>query len=185
MKLMNLLIEAESEQQVDVVVSQLKSQMSDLIDNIEDTIEDKSKEQKEGAVTYIGVALAIPPILGLIAKFGKYASSVINKILGKKPEDQSDAEKYFNQMGRIADELHHLYIKPLELAIRPFVKNPEKAKKISTFIFHIVVAYMFINAGITAVKAIQAKHVSLATLETALAAIKGGEVKAYISKILS
>jgi hypothetical protein len=182
---MNLLIEAESEQQVDAVVSQLKSKMSDLIDNIEDTIEDKSKEQKEGAATYIGVALAIPPILGLIAKFGKYASSVINSVLGREPKNQSDAEKYFGQMARIADELHQIYLKPLELAIRPFVKNPEKAKKIASFIFHIVVAYMFINAGITAFEAIQAKHVSLATLETALAAIKGGEVKAYISKLLT
>jgi len=185
MKLMHILLEAESEQKVDSVVSQLKSQMGDLISDIEDTIEDKSKEQKEGVLTYVGVALAIPPILGLIAKFGKYASSVINKILGKKPDDQTGAERYFQQMGRIADELHGLYIKPLELSIRRFVKDEQKAKKVSSFIYHIIVAYMLINAGITAVKAIQAKQVSLATLETALAAIKGGEVKKYILKLLA
>lgn len=185
MKLMHILLEAESEQKVDSVVSQLKSQMGDLIGDIEDTLEDKSKEQKEGVLTYAGVALAIPPILGVIAKFGKYAAGVVNKIMGKKPNEQSGAEKYFQQMGRIADELHHLYIKPIELAVRPFIKDREKAKKIANFIFHVAVAYMFINAGITAVKAIQAKQVSLATLETAMAAIKGGEVKSYITKMLT
>ena len=185
MKLMHILLEAEEEKKVDAVVAQLKSQMSDLIGNIEDTIEDKSKEQKEGLGTYVGVALAIPPILGLIAKFGKYASKIVNKVLGKKPNEQSDAEKYFFQMGKLADELHHLYIKPLELAIRPFVKDKEKAKKVASFIFHVIIAIMFVNAGITAYKALQTKQLSLATLETALAAVKGGEVKTYISKLLA
>jgi hypothetical protein len=185
MKLMHILLEAESEQKVNSVVSQLKSQMGDLIGDIEDTLEDKSKEQKEGVGTYVGIALAIPPILGLIAKFGKGATSIINKVLGKKPDTQTGAEKYFQQMSRIADELHHLYLKPLELALRPFFKDKEKAKKIANFVFHVIVAYMFINAGITAVKALQSKEISLATLETALAAVKGGEIKSYISKILA
>lgn len=184
MKLMHILLEAESEQKVDSVVSQLKSQMGDLIGDIEDTIEDKAKEQKEGVATYVGVALAIPPILGLIAKFGQGASKIVSKIMGKKPDDQSSADKYFQQMGRIADELHHLYLKPLELALRPFVKDKEKAHKIANFIFHVIVAYMLINAGITAVKAIQSKQLSLATLETALASIKGGEIKNYIAKMI-
>lgn len=184
MKLTHLLLEAEQEKKVDLVVSQLKSQMGDLIGDIEDTVEDKAKEQKESALTYVGVALAIPPILGLIAKFGKGATNIINKVLGKKPENQSGAEKYFQQMGRIADELHHLYLKPLELALRPFVKDKEKAKKIANFIFHVIVAYMFINAGVTAVKAIQSKELSLATLETAMASIKGGEIKNYIAKMI-
>ncbi len=185
MKLMSILLEAESEQKVDSVVSQLKSQMGDLIGDMKDELEDKANQQKEGVATYLGVALAIPPILGLIAKFGKFASGIIKKALGKKPDDQTGAERYFQQMGRIADELHHIYINPLELAIRPFVKEEAKAKKVANFIYHVIIAYMFINAGITAVKAIQAKNVSLATLETALASIKGGEVKSYISKLLA
>jgi hypothetical protein len=185
MKLIHLLLEAEQEQKVDSVVSQLKSEMGDLIGDIEDTLEDKSKDQKEGLATYAGIALAIPPILGLIAKFGQFASKTVSKVMGKKPDNQSDAEKYFNQMGRVADELHHLYLKPLELALRPFIKDKEKAKKVANFIFHVIVAYMFINAGITAFKAVQTKQLSLATLETALAAIKGGEIKSYISKFLA
>lgn len=182
---MHILLEAESEQKVDSVVSQLKGEMQDLLGDIEDTLEDKSKDQKEGIMTIAGFALAVPAILGLISKFGIFASNTVQKVLGKKPDEQNAAERYFQQMGRIADELHHLYLKPIELLLRPFVKDKVKAKKIANFIFHVIVAYMLIKAGITVVKAIQAKQISLATLETALAAVKGGEVKAYISKLLA
>ena len=163
----------------------LKGQMSALIGGIEDELEDASKEQKEGVLTYAGVALALPAILGLVARFGKSVTNIINRTLGKKPTNQSEAEKYFQQMGRIADELHHLYIKPLELVVRRFVKDPTKAKKVANFLFHTIIAIMLLASGITAVKAIQSKELSLATLETALAAVKGGEVKQYITKLLA
>jgi hypothetical protein len=43
---------------------------------------------------------------------------------------------------------------------------------------------MLISSGVTAVKALKSKEITLATLETALAAIKGGEIKTYIAKLL-
>jgi Flp pilus assembly pilin Flp len=88
-------------------------------------------------------------------------------------------------MSRIADELHHLYVKPLELIVRRFVKDETKAKKISNFLFHVIIAIMLLASGITAVKALQSKEISLATLETALTAVKGGELKSYITKLLA
>ena len=163
----------------------LKGQMSALIGGIEDTLEDKTKQQKEGILTVASIALATPAILGLIARFGKAATNIINRTLGKKPTNQNDAEKYFQQMSRIADELHNLYIKPLELVVKRFVKDPIKAKKIANFIFHVIIAIMLLASGITAVKALQSKELSLATLETALTAVKGGEVKNYITKLLA
>jgi hypothetical protein len=44
---------------------------------------------------------------------------------------------------------------------------------------------MLLASGATAIKAIQSKELSLATLETALTAVKGGEVKQYITKLLA
>lgn len=163
----------------------LKGQMSALIGGIEDTLEDTTKQQKEGVLTTAGIALAMPAILGLVARFGKAVVGIVNRTLGKKPTQQGDTEKYFQQMGRIADELHHLYVKPLELVVRRFVKDDTKAKKISNFLFHVIIAIMLLASGITAVKALQSKELSLATLETALAAVKGGEVKNYITKLLA
>ena len=43
---------------------------------------------------------------------------------------------------------------------------------------------MLLASGVTAVKAIQSKEISLATLEAALTAIKGGEIKQYITKLI-
>ena len=163
----------------------LKGQMSALIGGIEDALEDKSKEQKEGALTAASIVLATPAVLGLVARFGKAVTGIVNRTIGKKPTDQSDAEKYFQQMSRIADELHHIYIKPLDLIVKRFIKDEAKAKKVSNFLFHVIIAIMLLASGVTAIKALQSKELSLATLETALAAVKGGEVKSYITKLLA
>jgi hypothetical protein len=167
-------------------VSQLKTQMSAFIGGMEDALEDKTKDQKESAIlTTSSLLLALPAILGLIARLGKAMSSIIKRTIGTASQNQNDSEKYFQQMGRIADELHHLYIKPIELIVRRFVKDPAKANKTANAIFHIIVAIMMIASGVSAVKALQAKSINLATLETALAAVKGGEVKTYISKLVA
>jgi len=167
-------------------LSQIKTQMSAFMGGMEDALEDKAKDQKESAIlTTSSLLLALPAILGLIARLGKAMSSIIKRTIGTASQHQSDSEKYFQQMGRIADELHHLYIKPIELIVRRFVKDPTKAEKAANFIFHAIIAIMCIASGVTAVKALRAKAINLATLETALAAVKGGEVKTYISKLIA
>lgn len=177
--------ETEETKQDDQSLSQLKGEMSDLIGDIEDTLEDKSKEQKEGILTTAGLVIAIPSILGLIAKFGKVATKLFRKIVGEKPNDKKEAEQYFARIGKLADELHHLYMKPLEALMSKFIKDPTKSKKVAHFVFHVIVAILFLSAGVTAFKAIQSKNISLATLEAALASIKGGEIKTYISKLIA
>jgi hypothetical protein len=184
MKLMHLLLEAEADKQEADVVAQLKSQMSSLVNSIDDTLEDKSEEQNEGLLTVAGLAVAMPAILGLVSKFGKSASGIINKIVGKKPTDKEQEENWFNKLGKIADDLHHLYQAPLEKVVAKFIKDPIKSKKVAHFLFHVIVAVMLLASGATAVKALKSKEISLATLETALAAVKGGEIKSYISKLI-
>ena len=174
------------EDEVSSAVSQIKTQMSAFMGGMEDALEDKSKNQEESVVlTTASLLLALPAILGLIARLGKAMSSIIKRTIGTASQNQSDSEKYFQQMGRIADELHHLYIKPIELIVKRFVKDENKAKKVAAGIFHVIVAVMMIASGVTAVKALQAKEISLASLETALSAVKGGEVKQYITKLLA
>ncbi len=73
------------EDEVSKAISQLKPQMSAFIDGMEDAIEDKSKDQKEGITTVAGLALALPAILGLIARLGKSINSIVLRTIGKKP----------------------------------------------------------------------------------------------------
>lgn len=169
----------------DELLSQLKGEMNKLVGDIEHTIDDKSKDQKEGLVTTAGFLLAVPAILGVIARFGKFVTKLVKKTIGNKPNDKKEEEQYFEKLGKVADELHHLYMRPLEIMMSKFIKDPAKAKKVAHFIFHVIVAIMLIASGVQAVKALRATRISLATLETALAAVKGGEIKNYIAKLIS
>ena len=69
----------------------------------------------------------------------------------------------------------------LKQLLRNLLKILLKTKKVSSGIFHVIVATFLIASGATAVKALQSKNLSLATLEGALSAVKGGELKQFIS----
>jgi hypothetical protein len=74
---------------------------------------------------------------------------------------------------------------PIKGIVKKFIKDSDKANKVANGIFHMIVAAFLIASGVTAVKAFQAKNVSLATLEATLSAIKGGEIKSFISKLIA
>jgi len=180
-----MLLEAEEEAKTEQVVDDLKDEMSDVLKSLETELEKASKTTNEGALTTASIVIALPAVMGLIAKFGKAAGNIVNKILGKKPNDGSDYQQWMNKLAKIADELHHLYMIPIEGIVKKFVKDPKKAHSVANGIFHIIVATFLIVSGVTAVKAFQVKNVSLATLEGALSAIKGGEIKNFISKLMA
>lgn len=180
----SLLTESEEEQ----VVSQLKGEMTDLMGDLEDELEKASEKEQptnEGLLTIASIAVALPTILGLIANVGKKAGSIINKMIGKKPNEKEQEEAWFAKLGKIAEDMHHLYLIPIEKIVGKFVKDHDKAKKISNVIFHVIVASFLLASGATAVKAIQSKNISLATLEGALTAIKSGEVSQFVKSALN
>ena len=165
------------------VVDDVKDEMSTILKTMDAELAKASQSTNEGLLTVASIAIALPAIMGLVAKFGKAAGAMVNKMLGKKPTDEDAYNQWMNKLSHIADELHHLYMAPLEAIVKKFVKDPAKAKQIASAIFHVIVATFLIASGVTAVKALQAKNVSLATLEGALSAIKGGEVKTFISDL--
>ena len=163
------------------VVDDVKDEMSAILKTMDSELEKASQTTNEGLLTAASIAIAVPAIMGLVAKFGKAAGNMVNKILGKKPTDQDAYQQWMTKLGHIADELHHLYMAPIEAIVKKFIKDPVKAKKVSSGIFHVIVATFLIASGATAVKALQSKNLSLATLEGALSAVKGGELKQFIS----
>jgi hypothetical protein len=172
------------------VVNDVKDEMSSILKTMDTELAKAAKgdgEQptNEGLLTVASIAIALPAIMGLIAKFGKAAGAMVNKMLGKKPSEEDAYQQWMTKLGHIADELHHLYMAPLESVVKKFVKDEAKAKKIASGIFHVIVATFLVASGATAVKALQAKNVSLATLEGALTAVKGGEIKQFISKLFA
>jgi hypothetical protein len=182
MKLTAILLEDDNK--VNQLVSALGDDFKALAQGIDQEF-DKADDPKEGLITTASLLIALPAILGLVARLGRNISALVRKTIGEKPNDPSAAEQYFQDMGHVADQLHHLYMRPIEAVVRKFVKDPKKAHNISSAIFHVVVAILLIASGITAVKALQAKNISLASLESALAAVKGGEVKEYLAKFFN
>jgi len=178
------LYELEDENKVaDEVVDDVKDEMDAILKGMESELNKastKSKPTNEGFLTIASVAIALPAILGLIARLGKAAGTMANKILGKKPSEKGEYEKWMNKLGNIADELHHLYLIPIESIVKKFIKDPDKAKKISQKIFYVIIATFLIASGVTAVQALQAKNLSLASLEGALSAIKSGEIIEFL-----
>jgi hypothetical protein len=139
-----------------------------------------AKSTNEGLITIASIAIALPAIMGLIAKFGKAAGNMVNKILGKKPNDEAAYQQWMTKLGHIADELHHLYMAPLLAVTKKFIKDEELAKKIANGIFHVIIATFLFASGATSLKALQSQNISLATLEGALSAIKAGELNEFI-----
>ena len=163
------------------VVDDVKDEMSSILKTMDAELAKASKTTNEGLLTVASIAIALPAIMGLVAKFGKAAGAMVNKLLGKKPTDQDAYQQWMSKLGHIADELHHLYMAPIEAIVKKFIKDPVKAKKVSSGIFHVIVATFLIASGATAVKALQSKNLSLATLESALSAVKGGELKDFFT----
>jgi hypothetical protein len=177
----------ENEETAEEVVDALQDEMDDILDGIEDKLELASEKQQstnEGLLTIVSIGLALPAILGLIARIGKKAGKVVNSMLGSKPTEKEEEEQWFAKLGKIADDLHHLYMIPLEKLFSKFIKDPKKAKKAANIMFHVIIAILLVASGTTAVKAIQSKNISFATLEGALTAIKGGELSAFVSNAL-
>jgi len=175
----------ELDDQEQDVIDGLKSEMDGVLKGMEKELEKVSKTANEGILTAASIALALPAVMGLISRLGKSAGTLVNKMLGKKPSNDSDYQKWMSKLGNIADQLHHLYVIPIEAIVKKFVKDPEKAHKVANGIFHVIVAVLFIASGVTAVKALQAKNISLATLESALSAIKGGELKQFFTGLFN
>jgi len=167
------------------VVDDVKDEMSSILKTMDTELAKALKSTNEGLLTIASIAIALPAIMGLVAKFGQAAGTMVNKILGKKPTDQDAYQQWMTKLGHIADELHHLYMAPIESIVKKFVKDPDKAKKISSGIFHVIVATFLVASGATAIKALQSKNLSLATLEAALSAVKGGELKNFISGLFA
>jgi hypothetical protein len=165
------------------VVDDVKDEMSDILKTMDTELAKASKSTNEGIITIASIAIALPAVMGLISKFGKAAGAMVNKILGKKPNEDDAYQKWMTKLGHIADELHHLYMTPLLGIVKKFVKDEAKAKSVASGIFHVIVATFLVASGVTAVKALQAKNLSLATLEGALTAVKSGELKSFIADL--
>lgn len=126
---------------------------------------------------FVGFAMAIPALMELIGNI----SSSVSKKLGLSGET---GEK----IAHIGHDLHEKMIGMIRKGLdKTIFKIPYLAKlddskkdKITKGIHILIVASLAVNSGVEAVNALKAGQAGLSGVEAALAAVKGGEVKAFL-----
>jgi hypothetical protein len=151
--------------------------------SIKRTIKERSNNKRGrineefGFMFFAGLALALPPIIELIGKLSK----IISKKLGGSGE-------VGEKIAHFGHELHEVYHEALRrLLDMTLFKLPslkiidERGKKqITDALFMLIIVYMAIYSGSAAVNAIKGLEIGPAVAESALAAIKSGEVTGWV-----
>lgn len=189
-----VILESEIGDTLDKELGNLMNQFSKELPKAKKQEQPQQKQQpgqqiqnEAGILLAASIGLAVPAVIKMISTFGKKSAETINKVLGGKSNLAKGSAEWFNELGETADHLHHLYLKPIEAVVRNVfqVKDEQKAHKIANVIFHAIVASMLYFSGVGAIKAMQSKEISMATLESALSAIKAGELTKFITSAVS
>jgi len=130
-----------------------------------------------GFMFYAGLALAIPPVTEII---GKLAKTISQKLGG--------SGKVGEKIAHFGHDLHseyHLYLRGLldaTLFKIPSLKAIDQSgkKKITDALFMLIVAFMAFYSGTAAMDALKGLKLGPAAAESALAAIKSGEVTGWV-----
>jgi hypothetical protein len=140
----------------------------------------KDEEMEEGLATAAGIAISLPKMVEWIGKALGWITNKIRKVLGKEKLER-------NVIVDFAHSWHHLYIVGIKKLLKlVFGKKlpDDKAEKLAERIFYIIVAGLFLSAGLTTVKAFMKGDSILAGVEGALTSVKGSELGAYLGEVL-
>lgn len=192
MKLRTLLLEIEQEIKqeaaVEKAVKYLQSDFNSALSEIEKTLsktQKKKQVKQEGLITTtIGIALALPSILEIIKKLGLAAVKAFKAAFKIPQDNKTIPEKFFQEVGYFAEELHHTYIGTLEYLFNRYIDSPKLSKKLANITLHAIIAYFLFTAGVTALKAFKTKNLALGTLEGLLTAIKSQELRIFFLRML-
>lgn len=135
-----------------------------------------------GIIFFAGIALALPPIIDLIGNLAK----IISKKFGGTGE-------FGEKMAHLGHELHAAYHGALRglldatLFKLPSMKmiDEKGKKKITDSLFVLIITYMALYSGGAAVNALRGFKIGSAVAETALSAIKSGEVVNWVTATIT
>ena len=154
-------------------------------DDVGDTTEEITQEIEsrqpldEGVLFGLGVTLAAPAIVKLFTGIAKVFGNTVKGWTGKDLGIEKVAEK----INHYADKFHHLFHKPIRFFVEKVlrIKDETKVKQATELLFHLLIAFLMIYSGVGAASAAQSGDTAFAGFESLLAAVKAGEVKAYLA----
>jgi len=181
--------EAEEEEAFDRFVEKTFGKIAGLFgDGLEDSAQEVSQEIEaersldEGVLFGLGITLAAPAIVKLFTGIAKVFGNTVKGWTGKDLGMEKVAEK----INHYADKFHHSFEKPIKFFVRKIlrIKDESKVKQATDLLFHLLIVFLMIYSGVGAANAATSGKTGLAGFESLLAAVKGGEVKAYLSSTL-
>lgn len=177
-----ILEEIDKEVSLDKLFSDLDSQIGTKLNSLANSSTPEQQQttqsviKKEGFVTAIGIAAAVPKILSLASSAAKYFKFV------KTAEQLEKASKY----------LHRKYLGLIKIVLQKFggdkyrKASPEKQKLVAELVFMgFVCTLMWYSAyqfGDALASAFTSVGIKTGLLEALLTAIKGGEVVPFLIK---
>ena len=190
---------------IDKVEDELEREMGKSLKDLETEFKkDGAKVAKDvdqvdeamGATAIIGLILAAPKLVELIAKGFDRAIKGFKKLLGK--QTSKEPSKIAATIIDATHKWHKAYIKILQFGLKltgvfrkaNITDEKEQFEK-AEFLYYVIIAGMAIASGVGAVKAFEqgmtaAAHgggFKLAALETAMTAVKSGEAAAFVRKL--
>tara|TARA_Y100000310_G_scaffold81085_1_gene77716 strand:- start:318 stop:983 length:666 start_codon:yes stop_codon:yes gene_type:complete len=159
-----------------------------------DAVDEGKLNESLGVTAIIGIILAAPKVVEIFAKGLSKLIKAFQRLLGKDQTGSKVAETIID----FAHKWHKLYIKAVRGILwftgifrKAKITDKKDQQKAAEAVYYIIVAGLAVSAGIGAVGAFKgamstAAHggsFSLGALETAMAAIKTGEVATFVKSI--
>ena len=181
--------EAEAEAEFDSFLDNLFNKIAKLFGaKLEDTSEkvadkvEKEGELDEGLMLAAGLILAVPAIVKLFTGIARVFGHAVEGWTGK----DLGIDRVADKIVAYADKTHHLFQKPIGFFVKKVlrIKDEKKAHQATELLFTLLIAFLMVSSGVGAAAAATKGQTGLAGFEGALAAVKGGEVSAYLKTML-
>jgi hypothetical protein len=171
----------------------LKSDVADAKAEV-DQIDESQLNEALGTTAIIGLILAAPKVVEMFAKGISGLFKMVKKLLGKEPNESKIATAIID----FTHKWHKGYInivfyilKYTGIFRKAKITNESQQMKVANAVYYIIIAGLAVQAGIGAVSAFekgmsaaaQGSEFKLAALETAMSAIKSGEVTGFLRKL--
>lgn len=139
-KLLDILKEVENDANLDSTISSALSGLDDIVKN---EFTKASKQENEGILTTTALAIAIP---GIVNGIGKIAQLIAQK--GKINLAKKNDPAWYMVIQRVTEKIDDYLDTPLNFAIKPFIQDEEKRKKVAKILKALVLATMAIMGSV-------------------------------------
>jgi len=208
MKLKSILLEAEMDQIEKTLNQAFGDALRDLTNSAKSqtgelkvdasSVEEGQLDEAIGAMAIIGVLLAMPRVVELMAKPISKFIKLSRKLLKSKSvqEEKAVAEAIIE----FAHKWHHAYVKTIKWILnasgtfkKAGITTEDQKEKAANLVYYIIIATLAVTSGLESIHAFkelahagfETGTLSMTALESALASLKTQEVAKFVKKLIA